>query len=175
MARLGRSKREATPEEFKALAHPLRLRILRLCLDDALTNKQIADRLGQNPATVLHHVRLLARTGFLEAEAPRTGNRGALERPYRATGKSWQLSLERQPPGRQLAADLAVVDALREEMAEAGHDGIVLTTRLGLVLSDEAADELRARLEAIIDEFAAREPDLDGSRYGFYVALHRRV
>ena len=31
-------RREATPEELKAMAHPLRLRILRLCLHDALTN-----------------------------------------------------------------------------------------------------------------------------------------
>jgi predicted ArsR family transcriptional regulator len=175
MARFPKTKREATPEEFKALAHPLRLRILRLCLDDALTNKQIADRLGQNPATVLHHVRTLARTGFLEAEAPRTGNRGALERPYRATGKSWQLSLERQAPSRRLAANLAVVDALREELAEAGQEGIVLSSRLGLQLGDDAAHDLRQRLEAIIDEFADRTPDLDGTRYGIYVALHRRA
>ena len=39
-------RREATPEEFKAMAHPLRLRILRLCLHDPLTNKEIAGRLG---------------------------------------------------------------------------------------------------------------------------------
>jgi DNA-binding transcriptional ArsR family regulator len=73
-----RQRREATPEEFKALAHPLRLRILRLCLHDSLTNKQIADQLGKDPATVLHHVRLLVDTGFLAAETPRPGARGAL-------------------------------------------------------------------------------------------------
>ncbi len=80
-------RREATPAEFKAMAHPLRLRILRLCLHDALTNKEIADRLGQDPATTLHHVRTLCATGFLSAEPPRTGKRGALEKPYRATRK----------------------------------------------------------------------------------------
>ncbi|HEV8373300.1 MAG TPA: winged helix-turn-helix domain-containing protein, partial [Actinomycetota bacterium] len=83
-----RERRAATPEEARALANPLRLRILRLSLDQALTNKQLAERLGMDPGTVLHHVRTLVRTGFLAAEAVRQGERGALEKPYRATGKS---------------------------------------------------------------------------------------
>ena len=33
----------AARPEAKALAHPLRMRILRLCLDQALTNKQLAE------------------------------------------------------------------------------------------------------------------------------------
>ena len=58
-------RRPATEAEAKALASPLRLRILRLCLDQALTNKQLAGRLGRDPGTVLHHVRTLVATGFL--------------------------------------------------------------------------------------------------------------
>src|SRR5882672_8419389 len=88
------SKRAATPAEFKAMAHPLRLRILRLCLHDALTNKELAARLKKDPATVLHHVRMLVDTGFLAPDRVRSGARGALEKPYRATGKSWVLSAE---------------------------------------------------------------------------------
>ena len=42
-------RRPATAAEAKALAHPLRIRILRLCLDQALTNKQLAERLGKDP------------------------------------------------------------------------------------------------------------------------------
>src|SRR4051794_4556913 len=53
------SYRPATVEEHKALSHPLRLRILRLCLDEPKTNRELADRLDANPATVLHHVRTL--------------------------------------------------------------------------------------------------------------------
>ena len=56
----------ASAREIKALAHPLRLRILRLCGLHELTNKQLADRLGQDPGTVLYHVRQLLSTGFLE-------------------------------------------------------------------------------------------------------------
>src|SRR5581483_7482510 len=97
-----------------AMAHPLRLRILRLCLHDAMTNKALAERLGKDPATVLHHVRMLVRTGFLEVDDVRTGKRGALEKPYRATGKSWVLSAA--TPEQAQLEQVAVLDALKGEL-----------------------------------------------------------
>ena len=63
-----RERQSATLEEVRALAHPLRLRIIRLTYDRSLTNKELASELGENPATVLHHVRTLLRTGFLEPD-----------------------------------------------------------------------------------------------------------
>src|SRR5262245_495983 len=122
MGRDEAGRRDATPEEFKAMAHPLRLRILRWCLHEARTNKEIADHFGKDPATTLHHVRLLVRTGFLVAEPPRAGARGALEKPYRATGKTWNLSLARRED--QNVEMLAIVDALRDELAEAGPEAV---------------------------------------------------
>ena len=68
-----KKKPVASAREIKALAHPLRLRILRLCGLHELTNKQLADRLGQDPGTVLYHVRQLLSTGFLEPAEVRTG------------------------------------------------------------------------------------------------------
>src|SRR4051812_28129656 len=99
-------RREATPEEAKAMANPLRLRILRLCLYESLTNKELAARLDKDPGTLLHHVRTLVDTGFLVADPVRAGAHGALEKPYRATGKSWTLSVTDSPDG-----NLAMIDA----------------------------------------------------------------
>ena len=65
------------------------MRILRLCGLHEQTNKQLADRLGQDPGTVLYHVRQLLSAGFLEPAEIRTGESGALEKPYRSTGRSW--------------------------------------------------------------------------------------
>src|SRR5688572_26308188 len=110
-------KREATPDEARALANPLRLRILRLCLDEALTNKQVADALGRDPGTTLHHVRTLVETGFLEVAEVRQGAKGALEKPYRATGKSWQVSVT--DPEILAVGNVAIVEAFRDEVAEA--------------------------------------------------------
>src|SRR3954471_805292 len=100
-------KREATPEWPRPLPTPPRPRILRLCLDEALTNKQVADALGRDPGSTLHHVRMLVDTGFLEPTEVRQGTKGALEKPYRATGKSWQLSVS--DPDHRAGANLAVV------------------------------------------------------------------
>jgi predicted ArsR family transcriptional regulator len=168
-------RKEASPDEFKAMAHPLRLRILRLCLHDSLTNKQIADRLGKDPATVLHHVRMLVDTGFLEGEAPRSGVRGALEKPYRATGKSWRLSVERFPADRRLQGLLAVIDAYRAEVAEAGADHGVASARLGLKLNQTSMEELSERMMAIVQEFADRPEDPDGEACGLYLGIHKRA
>jgi DNA-binding transcriptional ArsR family regulator len=168
-------KREATPDEFKALANALRLRILRLCLHEPMTNKQLSERLGKDPATVLHHVRLLVRTGFLEAETPRTGASGALEKPYRATGKSWRLSAERAPADQRLASDLAMVDALRDEMADTAPGDERSLARLGLKLNAASYRELEDRLMVVVHEFAGRPDDADGDLYGLFVALHPRA
>ena len=61
-------RRPATDQEAKALASSLRLRILRICLGQAHTNKEIAGILGMDPSNTLHHVRTLVRTGFLAAQ-----------------------------------------------------------------------------------------------------------
>ena len=168
----GQAPPEATPEEFKAMSHPLRLRILRLCLHDALTNKEIADRLGADPATTLHHVRMLLSTGFLAVEDVRTGTRGALEKPYRATGKSWVLSVSR--PEDQAASSLVLVDALRGELAATAPDDILQCARLGVKMTPAAAEELQERIQALITELAHRDDDADGEAYGFYVTFHRQ-
>src|SRR5215475_15202282 len=111
-----RHRRPATEKEARALASSLRLRILRLCLDRALTNKEIATRLETNPATTLHHVRRLVAAGFLAPQPERRGARGAREVPYRATGKSWTLDVHEpgRPPSRAMLeaflADIAQVE-----------------------------------------------------------------
>lgn len=169
---VGGHKREATTDEARALANPLRLRILRLCLDEALTNKQIADALGRDPGSTLHHVRTLVETGFLEPDDVRQGAKGALEKPYRATGKSWHVSVT--DPEHALEGTLAIVDAFRDELADLpGHDEVVLLTRFANTLDDESIAELQHRLAALVDEFATRN-DEGGTPYAFLIGAHRR-
>lgn len=161
---------EATPADLKALGHPMRMRILRVCLHDSFTNKQIADRLDLDPATSLYHVRQLAENGFLEAEPARTGKRGAIEKPYRATGKSWLLSFPRGD--ERLSAVLAGFDAARDEIVAAGPDSMITNTRAGLKLSRSDIDELTERLQALVQDFAQRSPDPNGVGVGLIIMLH---
>lgn len=158
----------ATRAEARALAHPLRLRILRLCLDQALSNRELADRLGEDPATVLYHVRTLVRTGFLAAEEARRGRRGAREIPYRATGKSWTLDV-----GADTAGNLAMLDATRAELAEAGPEAVLTLSRLGRRLRPEVLEALERRIMALVEEMNAAD-DPEGEPIGLLVALHRR-
>jgi hypothetical protein len=161
-------ERDATPAEMRALGHPLRWRILRLTLDEPLTNKQIAERLERDPGTTLYHVRTLVRTGFLAPAEVRNGKRGALERPYRATGKSWHIRL--QPSGNTTAA---VLDAARDELLEAGPDATLATLRLGVRMSAGDIADLRRRLREIGDTFVARD-DPAGEPVGIVAVVHRR-
>jgi DNA-binding transcriptional ArsR family regulator len=161
-------RRPATRAEARAMAHPLRLRILRLCLDEALSNREIAKRVREQPATVLYHVRVLVRNGFLAAEAERRGRRGAKEIPYRATRKSW--TLEFTPSG---SGHVAPVDAFRAEMLEAGPDAVLASSRLGVRLRPESLRRLRRRLVAAVMR-AHDDDDPEGEPVSLYVGLHRR-
>lgn len=161
-------RRPATRAEGRALAHPLRLRILRLCLDEALTNRELATRLGQQPATVLYHVRTLARNGFLVAEAERRGRRGAREVPYRATRKSWTLDLEPGP-----TTHTAPVDAFRAELAEAGPESELHSIRLGVRLPPKTLERVLRRLTAAAMT-AHDADDPDGEPVSIYIGVHRR-
>ena len=156
-------RRPATDAEARALASSLRLQILRLTLDEALTNKEIAERVGRNPASVLHHVRTLVDTGFLRTEPVRRGARGSREVPYRATGKSWRLELPN--------AGRAVLAAFLAEAQQAPH-GTLQTTRLGLRLTEDEVDELGSRLLEVLEEFRRRPVDPDAAPWSVFVAMH---
>jgi DNA-binding transcriptional ArsR family regulator len=166
--------RPATVAEYNALGHPMRMRILRLCLDEARTNRELADRMDANPATVLHHVRILVQHGFLEEQPPRVGKRGAREKPYRATGLSWYLTDDDVPTDERTTSVVAMIDVLRAEVLEAGPGSERNVSRLGLVLGEESAKELEDRLHALTREFAERGPEPGGQRLGLFIALHER-
>jgi DNA-binding transcriptional ArsR family regulator len=160
-------KRPATDAEARALASAVRLRILRLCYSEALTNKELAARLGRNPATVLHHVRTLVDTGFLVAQPPRRGTRGSREVPYRATGKSWLMDIDGRLPGPRDA----MLEAFLEEVAEAGERRLE-SSRLGLRLPPDELAEFRRRLHGLLDEYARRPADPDAQRWSLYLGIH---
>ncbi len=175
-------RRPATEAEARALASAVRLRIMRLCLDRPLTNKEIAERLGANPATTLHHVRTLVATGFLAAQEERRGTRGAREVPYLATGKSWTLSVHDH---RIDGSGRAMLDAFLDEIAHIDVDAAQETddptdpsgfSRLGLRLPPKDLVELGDRMAALLNEYAIRPADMtDGIPYSIFLAFYRDV
>jgi len=72
-------RRLTDPRDFRALSHPLRLRLLELLDEGPLTATEAATALGTTPANCSFHLRLLARHGFV-TEAPAGPGR---QRPWR--------------------------------------------------------------------------------------------
>lgn len=172
------SRRAATLQEARALAHPLRIRILRLCLDGARTNSELAAALGQQPATVLYHVRTLLRTGFLTEEPWRPGPRGTVEKPYRATGKSW--ALDSGLVSEDGATLKAVFEAVAAEIDEAGHDAVLEGTRMALRLRPDQLEELLGQIRALVDQYPhgadyiSTQAAAGTDPYALLIVLHRR-
>ena len=156
-------RHRATDEEARALASTLRLRILRVCLDEEHTNKEIADVLGLDPATTLHHVRTLVRTGFLAAQPERRGTRGAREVPYLATRKSWRTDAP--------ALHRIMLDTFLDELARVDGEEILMS-RLGLRLPPERWAEFRSRLQQLLDEFGNLPSDPGAAAWSVFVAMH---
>lgn len=55
-------------EMFRLIGEPTRLRIVFLCLDDAVSVGEMAERLGLSLSLVSHHLRLLRVARLLRAE-----------------------------------------------------------------------------------------------------------
>lgn len=70
------------PSALKALAHPLRQKILRLLRAGPATSTSLAEALGENTGSTSYHLRQLAAHGFVE------------DVPGRGTGRErwWQAS-----------------------------------------------------------------------------------
>src|SRR5437763_4094186 len=123
--------RELTePRAMRALAHPLRLRLLELLAHEGeLTATAAGERLGESPASCSFHLRQLAKYGFVE-EAPHPG--GGRRRPWWRTSTGVRftdvhadseiaeaaLALERVLRDRNLARAQRGLDARTAEPPE---------------------------------------------------------
>jgi DNA-binding transcriptional ArsR family regulator len=74
------------PRLVKALAHPLRISILRVLQTRVASPSEIAAEIEAPLGNVSYHVRVLERAGLLKLERTRQ-RRGAIEHYYRAVGR----------------------------------------------------------------------------------------
>ena len=103
------SRRQITdPRALRALAHPIRLKLLELLtVDGPATGSRLAELTGESTASVSYHVGQLARWGLVEPAAELAHGR---ERPWRATsrGITWSATGD----GEFVAASRALRDQL---------------------------------------------------------------
>jgi DNA-binding transcriptional ArsR family regulator len=156
--------RLAGVEALRAMAHPLRMLILgSLRIDGPATSAILARRLDTDSGQTSHHLRLLARAGFV-AEAPELGKgpRGR-ERWWKAGSASteWPELLDGYGPGGADAVgafedaargawDAMIATYRRQDWspewrtAAGGGDAVIRTTPEGLTALQ---DELRRVIE----------------------------
>jgi DNA-binding transcriptional ArsR family regulator len=156
--------------------------------EPAWSVKELAASLGVPQTRLYHHVDLLLQHGLIRPVERRVVS-GIIETRYRAAALSFQLDQRlfagTSPEDREVVhqALVAVFDTARNEVEEALRLGLidaadsdpdhrrVLLTRGLASLSKERAAELRARLQALADEFG-NDTDPDGDSYGIVLAVY---
>ena len=78
----------STLEQVKALANPLRIRLLETFCQER-TTKQVADLIGERPTRLYHHVEALEKVGLIRPTRTRQ-NRGTIEKYFLAVARSFK-------------------------------------------------------------------------------------
>lgn len=153
------------PRLIKALAHPLRIRILAILEEREIASpNELSDLLGVSLGVMSYHVRRLHALGFLEL-VKRTPRRGAIEHHYRAvarpavTDEGWAETpsiVKRAMVGASLDQVTGYVNAAA---ARGGFDRAdAHLSRRAVTLDEQGWRELAGQLEALnakLDEIEA--------------------
>lgn len=168
------------PRVLRALAHPVRARILdEIEASGPVRAADVARELGIPANQASFHLRQLAKYGMVE-EAPDEA-RDRRDRVWRATaGSSLTVNLaelEKAPGGK------AAVQAFRQnKRAWSQHlvdraftvrhpkgSGVFTTSETAVKLTDEEATQLRADLEEVVERWSGRTRGRDPERRTYVV------
>jgi DNA-binding transcriptional ArsR family regulator len=133
------------PDQLKALGHPLRLRVLETLgtdAEEALTNRELANKLGVDPGHLHFHVRMLLRAGLITLADTSRGR----EKPYRAVARTLRVAPELLASG--LTSDLraAMLDEVQRGWDTHSAEGTFRSAQVTARIRPERALELVAEL-----------------------------
>ena len=162
-----------TPRQMKALADPIRHRILGIIQSRPATAKQIADRLKMPPGTIGHHLQVLESAGLAQVVARRLV-RGIVAKYYTRTARIFTYNFPDVVTGKIPALVRFLTDA-RDELAETLVDGVpdvlVKTAFPHTRLTAERHAYFERRLMELVEEFIAEPPTDEGTVFSLSVAL----
>ncbi|MFE2144468.1 ArsR/SmtB family transcription factor [Streptomyces sp. NPDC059456] len=152
------------PEQFAALAHPLRQRLLFALGHRPVTVRQLAAQLDAKKGNVAHHLKVLREAGLVHIAETRQV-RGGTEQYYQRTARHMIVA---EP---QAAGTAAMLAAFAQEL-DLSPAETHLTLR-HLRLSPTKAKELGETLARLVDE---AEEDAEGQPlHGVLVALYQQA
>ena len=151
------------PRLVKALAHPIRMKILSILDEKTATPKELAALLGLPLENVSYHVRTLKDFGFIKLEKTRQV-RGAVEHHYRLAAaprignKLWE-EIPRVVQEALLDANLnVIVESIGQAAQQGGVDrGESHVVRHTLTLDEDGLKEVSGILSDAEDRIAAVE------------------
>lgn len=169
----------STVEQYKALADPMRQRILGILQHQPATAKQLADRLGLAPGTAGHQLRVLEAAGLAQVVARRVVN-GIIAKYYARTARIFLAEFSPEITGAS-SSFLNRMQSLREELAEtlAKSEGAPVDAAtawmevLRVRLAPERTRKYQERLAALIEDLAREVPDPAGVVYTIGATIFR--
>lgn len=124
------SERRRVTQELRALAHPLRLRLLEMFAGEPRTTMQVAALMGEPPTRLYHHVNALHKAGILRLERTRKV-RGTTEKYFAVAKRRIGATASQgdMPASRATLRGLAgvVFDQARAELLAAIANPAALT------------------------------------------------
>lgn len=152
-----------TPDQHKALAHPLRQRLLFALALEAATISQLATQLKVAKGSVGHHLKTLREADLVHVVETRTV-RGGTEHYYQRTAHRMVID---DPTGMTSAAILA---GFAEELNASDDESLMVLRNLRL--TDATAKKLHDLLKQIAEDAVDEGPDQ--ARYGVLVSMYRK-
>ena len=128
------------PEQLKALGHPLRLRVLETLGTggEAITNRELANKLGVDPGHLHFHVRMLLRAGLITLVETSKGR----EKPYRPVARTLRVAPELLASGGARDLQAAMIDHVQRAHATYSPQGQFRSAQLEVRLPLERALEM---------------------------------
>jgi len=152
--------RIVTPDQHKALAHPLRQRLL-FALGEPATISQLAAALRSNKGNIAYHLGVLREAGLVTAAQARRV-RGGTEQYYQRVARVFELDDQ---------ADLPIAfRAIADEIIVAEPDPFLLLRHIRLTPAQ--ASQITATLAALGHQ--AEDADPAQPRYGMLLGLYRQ-
>ncbi|MET8150850.1 helix-turn-helix domain-containing protein [Actinoplanes sp. NPDC049668] len=150
------------PDQFRALGHPLRHRLVLALRQRPATLAQLAAALGATKGTVGYHVKILEQAGLVRVAHVRRV-RGGTEQYYEPTSERLRIAAD-APVGGDFLVRAALSEMLPPD--EAAPD---LTILRHVRLTTAQARALAASLE----RFADLPEQQTGESYGVLLSLYR--
>lgn len=151
--------RITTPEQFKALGHPMRHRLLFALGQGQATISQLAATLGSNKGNIAHHLKVLAAAGLVRPAGTRQV-RGGTEQYYQRASRGLKYD--------NAATTEVAFRALAAEIAAAEPDPFLMLRTLRL--TPEHSKQLTATLRDLAHQ---AEDASDQPRYGLLLGLYQ--